>query len=220
MELISQAELARRLKLTRASILYAIRKEQLNTYGEGKDIRIDFMGDETIDYINRINEKQKSGKIPNKKKPGQRKKKPKLVKTKPRKSNEQVNTIDEGKLRQDFQANPNSLSRSDVERLKVVEQTNALIIKNEKDRNQLIARQTVQRVISKHFTIEFNQLRSMPANITPELAALCKVDDTLTLLHMEKLLDEEIFSVLKSIKKLLHEFLEGIGTDGLAATCE
>lgn len=85
-------------------------------------------------------------------------------------------------------------------------------VDREAKRGGLIDRNLVSVVFAKRYQIDTNQLRPLAAKVAPDLAAELGVEDPETVLKIEKRLDDEISRILTHVKRLMDDFLKGIGT--------
>jgi len=213
MEAITKAEFAERAGVSRAMISKLIKNGQLVVR---PDTKLDVKNPVNQDYLRFRKDKQEkeaqeksSGKKTTK---GSRKKKG----TQERKKDlgdvlddlEGVNledlsdAISSGKL--------GLLSRSSADRLKVIEQVRAIQLKTDKERNNLIERALVRRVLGQIYTIDVNEFRTLGLNLAPELAAAAGIDDSEIILKIGELIEKEVFKVLQHIKRLINDFLKEI----------
>lgn len=216
MELVTQSEFARRVGVSRQAIGFAVKRKMVDSFGNGKKLKIDFLGSKTVDYVNQLHDKKKSGVIKRRKKKDGDAVSDKSKKIEDDNGGNGGGHLSNDELKEKFLENPRFLTKSDVELLKTVEQVQSLLIKNKKDRNELVSREMIQRVFARLYAIEMKELRSIPSSASSEIASMCKVEDGKLILEIEDYLGSEILSALKSITKLLDDYLKKIGADGIS----
>jgi hypothetical protein len=105
------------------------------------------------------------------------------------------------------------LSRSDAERLKVIEQILNYQIKTQKERQELIERALVKRVWAKLYAVDTAELHPLGEKISADLAALFGSDDNEAKLKAKQLVDRHVFNALQHIKRLMDDFLKKVGEE-------
>jgi len=110
-------------------------------------------------------------------------------------------------------SHPELLSRTDAERLKVVEQILNYQIKTQKERQELVERALVKRVWAKLYAVDTAELHPLGEKVAADVAALCKVDNSETTLAIKKIIDRHIFKALQHSKRLMNDFLKKVGEE-------
>lgn len=81
----------------------------------------------------------------------------------------------------------------------------------EAKRGLLIERVLVSTVFARLYQVDTNELRTIGAKVAPDVAAELGVEDPETILKIEKRIDDEVLKVLSHIKRLMDDFLVGVG---------
>jgi hypothetical protein len=108
-----------------------------------------------------------------------------------------------------------TLTRADVERLKIIEQIKQLQIKTERDRNLLVSRETCQKVFARLYNVHVNEFRTMGMSLSNDLATVACIDDPATVIKFAEHIEKEVFKTLRHIKRIIDKFLEEIGADSV-----
>jgi hypothetical protein len=201
MELVTQAELSRIAKCSRAAVNQAVKSSRLRKIkGSGK-LNLDdkltkvFIEDTLQNIVKRNPETiQKHNK--SNRKPGNNNPNSPDLKLSPDNPDEQLQ-----KLYWDIRKTKESALKVEVERNKA--------------RGVLIKRDLVQRVFAKLYTIDSNELKPLGDKLAPEIAAIFESDDPKLILKVNKKIEKEIFRSLGHIKRLMNDFLIKIGTEGI-----
>lgn len=85
-------------------------------------------------------------------------------------------------------------------------------------RGQLIDRALVSTVFNRLYQIDSNELKTIGAKVAPDVGAEFGVEDTETLLRIEKRIEDEILRVLAHIKQVMDDFLRGVGAETIEET--
>ena len=201
MELITQAELSRIAKCSRAAVNQAVKSNRLRKIkGSGKLNLNDKLTKVFIEDTLQNIVKHDPGTLPkhnksNRKSDNNSRSSPDLE-ISPDNPDERLQ-----KLYWDIRKTKESALKVEVER--------------EKARGVLIKRDLVQRFIAKLYTIDSNELKPMGEKIVPEMAAIFGIEDPQLILKAIKKLDKEMFRSLGHIKRLSNDFLIKIGTEGI-----
>ena len=86
-------------------------------------------------------------------------------------------------------------------------------VKTEEKRGVLIKREVVADFLGKRYAIDVNNFQSLGINLSPEIMAVCEIDDTEIQLKVEQKIQEEVFKVLGLIKRETDRFLDELETD-------
>lgn len=98
---------------------------------------------------------------------------------------------------------------------KGLEQMKALKLKNERERNELISRELVRRVFAELYTIETSEFLTMAEKLSPEIASLFGIDDSLQILEVGKLIQREISTTLEHIEVTVDNFLKSFQVEDM-----
>jgi phage terminase Nu1 subunit (DNA packaging protein) len=103
-----------------------------------------------------------------------------------------------------------------LERLKLFEQAKLENIKVAEKEGTLISRELVERVFSKIYTVDTQQLRPLEDVLTPEICAIFGAqDDSPEGAKVRKKINEKVLAALDHIKRIIDEYLISIGSDKL-----
>ncbi len=100
-----------------------------------------------------------------------------------------------------------ALSKSSIDKLKVIEQINQIRVKTKKDRLELVERKLVEKVFSKLYMVDVNMWRTLGANLSPEIASIAKIDDNEIILKVGEIIEKEVFVILQHVKRTMNDFL-------------
>jgi len=103
------------------------------------------------------------------------------------------------------------LSGADIQKVARLETALKTRVEREAKRGLLIERRLVQTVFGRLYQIDSNEMKTLGAKIAPDLAGEFGVEDPEVLLRVEKRIDDEVLKVLAHIKRLLDDFLLGVG---------
>lgn len=106
-----------------------------------------------------------------------------------------------------------SLTKTDLEKIKIYEQIKDIKSKAEERRDMLVDRKLVRTVFSKIYEIDMNQFTSMKTRLITDLASIFEVKDEEIKLKAAEHLDNELWKILSNIKRELNKFLGSIGED-------
>ncbi len=102
------------------------------------------------------------------------------------------------------------LSQNSVEKLKTITQIRQLQVKTKKERQELISRKLISKVFAKLYMIDVNELRTLGANLAPEIAAIAAIDDDEIIIKVGEAIEKEVFTVLQHVKRIINDFLKTI----------
>jgi hypothetical protein len=103
-----------------------------------------------------------------------------------------------------------TLDKYQADTIKRLEEIKKLQLERYQKRNQLVPRELVQRVLSRLYMIDVNEMRRLGDRIAPEVAAITGTDDPATVIAINKLIEKETFKTLKHIQRTLEDFLHSI----------
>ena len=199
MELITQAELSRIAKCSRAAVNQAVKSNRLRKIkGSGKLNLNDKLTKVFIEDTLQNIVKHNPGTLPKRNKSNR-----KPDNNNPNSPNLEISSDNPDeqmqKLYWDIRKTKESALKVEVERNKA--------------RGVLIKRDLVQRVFAKLYTIDSNELKPLGDKLAPELAAIFESDDPKLILKVNKKIEKEIFRSLGHVKRLMNDFLIKIGTE-------
>lgn len=108
-----------------------------------------------------------------------------------------------------------SLTKVEIEKIKLYEQVKSIRVKTQKERQQLVSRKLIRVVFGKLYEIDVNEFLTLKNKIVPDLAGIMGCTDPAVMLEAEKKIDEELWKVLKHIQHELNKFLKTINEDDL-----
>lgn len=103
------------------------------------------------------------------------------------------------------------LSNAAVQKIQRIEAAYKTRVEHQAKRGKLIDRTLVQTVLGRMYQIDSDQIKPLGAKLAPAIGGMCGVEDTATLLLIEKHVDEETHRILSHIKRLMDDFLIGVG---------
>lgn len=80
-------------------------------------------------------------------------------------------------------------------------------IKNDLFRGKLIKREDVTQVFNKIYSVDSGHLKTLPQRIGPEIASICGVSDSIIINKVMEKIDDEVYRILKSYKKVMNDWL-------------
>ncbi|MEE8206496.1 MAG: hypothetical protein V3T82_06070 [Nitrospinaceae bacterium] len=149
--------------------------------------------------------------------------KKKAVKVKPKASPKKINLDDPLPPAKEFRTladlterDLRNFTKEDVNKLKTIEQTLKTRLDREAADGLLIERSLVKQVFARIHSIDTNELKTLKDRLTP---AICGVfgepDDSPHAVTIRKMLDDEMVKSLRHMKRLMDEFLTGIGAGAI-----
>jgi hypothetical protein len=105
------------------------------------------------------------------------------------------------------------LSDQALKRLKLEEEHEKLKLKNRATRGELIERELVQLYAHKEDEIDNGQWKTLGLKISSDVAAMLGIDDDALVRKVCDLIDKEVLSVLKLVKRERNKFLKKIGAE-------
>ena len=103
------------------------------------------------------------------------------------------------------------LSNAAVQKIQRIEAAYKTRVEHQTKRGKLIDRSLVSTVMGRLYKIDSDQIKPLGAKLAPAIGGLCGVEDTATLLQIEKAVDEETHRILSHVKRLMDDFLIGLG---------
>lgn len=100
-----------------------------------------------------------------------------------------------------------SLTKIEVEKIKIYEQIKDLKDKREKNRGEVMPVKQVRAVMNKIYEIHMTQLLQMKITVIPDLAGIMQCTDDEQKLKSEAYLEEEIYNILKNIKYQIDKYV-------------
>lgn len=145
----------------------------------------------------------------------------KKLNTKPAKKNVKASVISEGDIPDNLKkladsgqltfAKAMTLSKYELECIKLYEQIKEIKVKADDKRGLSIDRRLIKTVFSKMYEIEMNQLLPLKEKLIPDLSAVYGVKNEKLNIKAGKKLDDEIWKILANIKIELNKFLKKCG---------
>ena len=102
-----------------------------------------------------------------------------------------------------------------AKQLKIDEEIEEKRLKNAARRKELVDRETVRRVFGKLYKVDVDEFRTIGSRSAPEIANLCSVDDSETILKIAAAVDKEIFAALRHVQKIMNDFFDEVGSERL-----
>lgn len=131
----------------------------------------------------------------------------------PADSSDSLDTFDWDAVMDALAANDMSkLSSAAVQKVQRLEQAAKTRVEHQAKRGLLIERRLVSSVLGRLYQVDSDQIKPLGAKVAPEIGALCGVEDTATLLEIEQLIDQNTHRILSHIKRMMDDFLVGVGT--------
>lgn len=104
---------------------------------------------------------------------------------------------------------------ADIKKARDLESALKTRVEREQKRGLLIERSLVQTVFGRLYQLDSNQFKTLGAKLAPELAGQFGIEDPAALLKVEALIDAEVLKILSHIKRLLDDFLVGVGGEAV-----
>lgn len=190
MNLITQAELARRLGITRQAVRDACLKKRIYKV-KGK---IDLDADSTKAYMAASAASKVTG--------GRGKKRPPKSE-----SLESVTTqADLGAI-----MSVEEMGREELDKQKLREQILGMQVKTARERKELVSTDAVAKVFAKLAAIDTSEFHPLADKIAGDVAALCGLEDNETRVKIKALIAKPVFRALKHRKRLMDDYLKKMG---------
>ena len=97
--------------------------------------------------------------------------------------------------------------KTNLEKIKIIEQTKKLQMENEVQRGELISKKSVQAVFDKLAAIESNELLNFGNKITPRIISTLGLKPNAKTAKVNKLIETEMYKTINHIKKIMADFL-------------
>lgn len=101
-----------------------------------------------------------------------------------------------------------SMSKTDLDKIKIYEQIKKTKVEAEVKRQDYIAKGLVKTLMHKLYEIDRNQLIPMKDRLVIDLSAIFKIDDDKLKVKAAEKLDEEFWGYLGSVKSEMNKFLK------------
>lgn len=215
----SGRQVAEKLGVSETTIRRATEREELFRIKKGKyegkyDIE-DPRNKQGMQIV--LSNKQVGDKRPRTKNKQTKKKQPKVIK-----QNESILDIDDKEeiekndlIQEGIEYLDNIVDISNLRILKEREAIREKQLKNRETRGELVKRENVTFVFNKLWSIDSSQLTTLGSKLSPEIASICKVDDSKIIAKIREKIDKEVYKTLGHCKRLLTECLGKIGADNL-----
>ena len=213
---INQTDLGRKKGVSRQGIKNAANDGKIIIHGTGRAARIDLECPLTIAYLRAPTTPGKATV------PAPPTAKPKTIKKKtaPIAPAPDPPVSEEKNIPPDLPANADKveafLNKEAVKEKKTQEELEKLKLANQKTRGELIERDTVQDFINGMHEIDNGQWKTLGLKISSKVAAELKIDDDEIVRKVCGVIDAEVLSVLKQIKRDQNRFLKKIGAEKIA----
>lgn len=215
MALLKIGEFATVAKVTRQAVYRAIRTGRLRRRKDGRfdtthDLNREFVATHNRKVAIEAPKQRRKVKVPRtreKKKRGRKPRKAKRMADVPYQSpftNKDEPPGGSGEDLEDISA------RGQAELRKLLAQTRKYEIAADKDREILIDRQLVRRLLGTLSAVDVNELLTMGANVAPELAGLCGVEDNKIIMKVQKRIDELAYQLLQHRQRVIKDFLQKV----------
>ena len=106
-----------------------------------------------------------------------------------------------------------SLSRPEVDKIKIYEQIKQTRVKTESTRRELISRKLIRVVFGRIYEIDQNEYLTIKDKVIPDIAAIFGCTDPEKMLEAGKRLDEELWKTLRHVQHVIDKFLKSVGDD-------
>jgi hypothetical protein len=103
-----------------------------------------------------------------------------------------------------------TLSKSEVDKIKSYEMIKSIKQKREENRLDLIERRIVRQVIGKLYTIDRDELINIKSKIVADISGVMECNDEAKMLKSEKIIEDELWKILKHIQHEVNKFLKQI----------
>lgn len=108
---------------------------------------------------------------------------------------------------------PVAVTTHNAQVIKLYETIRQTRVKTAKEQGSLVNRDRIALLFAKLYTIDANEWKMLPANAASEVAAICGADDKDTILKIEQLLENKVFSILRHARRLILDYIEEIEGD-------
>lgn len=209
---VHQARLAEIKNCSRAAIGKAIREDRLILHGDGRAGRVDLECPLTVVYLDGIKVK------PSKKKPPR----VKPVNAAPKSDDDYIPPPsppkpDEGESQPDINSEKDKslLEQHEIKKLKVVAELEKLNLNNREKRGELVKRYTVQQFMHRLHEIDNGQWKTLGLKLASSVAAELEIEDEKLVRKVCDVIEKEVLTVLKQVKREQNKFLKKLGAEKL-----
>lgn len=105
------------------------------------------------------------------------------------------------------------ISKTSIERIKIIEQVRNLRINTDERLNKLIPRDLVKKVFSQLYAIDINEFKTLGPAISQEIIIIMGVGDEKQIMEIEAMVDKHLRKVLQHIKRIFDDFLKEIESE-------
>jgi hypothetical protein len=102
---------------------------------------------------------------------------------------------------------------ADVQKARQIEVALKTRVERQHKRRELIERSLVRTVFGRLYTIDAQELRTLGGKLSPEVAGLFGIEDPALILAVEQRIDGEILKSLAHIRRVINDFLTGVGSE-------
>ena len=159
MHLITRKELAALVAISGPAITKAVKAGRVRLVGTGQNARVDITDPVNVEFVNGYNDRVRKEPTPSGVKSQKIPDSTKGSPLPPPTDEDLVDVVNAGNI--------GALSKASADRLKVISQIQQIQVKTAQQRGELIDRALVQRVISKLYTIDVNEFRTLGPNLAP-----------------------------------------------------
>jgi transcriptional regulator with XRE-family HTH domain len=103
------------------------------------------------------------------------------------------------------------LDKSDLEKLKIMQQTISTYQRNQRERDEFIERKLIQVVFNRLYAIDVNQIRQLSKTLSPSICGRLGIKDPEKIVLVQEITENETFGILKEIQREINDFLTSIG---------
>lgn len=107
------------------------------------------------------------------------------------------------------------LPKVTVEKIKLYEMTKQITQKRKQERGELVSRKFIRVTLGKLFEIHINEFLTLKSKVIPDIAGVFGSTDDTKKLKAEKIIDGELWEVLKHIKMEFNKYLEKVKADAI-----
>lgn len=107
------------------------------------------------------------------------------------------------------------ISKTSIDRIKIIEQIRNLRINTDERLNMLIPRELVKKVFSQLYAIDINEFKTLGPAISQDIITIMSVGDEKRIMEIESMVDKHLRKVLQHIKRIFDDFLKLIEVEGI-----
>ncbi len=213
MNTISKSKFADKCGVSKQAITKAVKSGAVITDGNGK---VDLDHRVTRDYVKEQKRKAKLKPKPLKKKHGEVAVNVPQSENQTNKKGEQLNLPSISDINSIRREDLIGYQKPDLDKLKVYEEARLKNIQVQEKEGTLISRALVEKVFSKIYTVDTEQLRAMEERLAPKILDICKVghEDSEAVKVREEV-NNQISKILENIKRIIDKFLVDIDSEKL-----